>query len=190
MYLIAGLGNPGSKYEHTRHNAGFETIDMLAASNGIKINKSERRALTGTGIINGQKVLLIKPQTFMNLSGESIGDFVNFYKTDPATGLIVFSDDVTLAPGNIRIRKKGSAGGHNGLKNIIEHIGTDRFIRIRLGVGIFENGNDMVSFVLGSLSKDELPFFEEGKKRACKAAELILAGEIDQAMNEFNQKIR
>lgn len=189
MFLIAGLGNPGTKYEHTRHNAGFDTIDALAEKYGIEIKKSERKALSGQGVINGEKVILIKPQTFMNLSGESVGDFVNFYKLDPETQLIVFSDDVTLEAGNIRIRKKGSAGGHNGLKNIIEHVGTDKFVRIRLGVGIFKSG-DMADFVLSRLPQEDRQFFDEAKKRACKAAELVLAGDVNEAMNEFNAKTR
>ena len=136
MILIAGLGNPGTKYEHTRHNAGFDTIDELAARHGIDIKKSERKALSGEGIIAGQKVILIKPQTFMNLSGEAVGDFASFYKLDPATQVVIFSDDVELDCGRIRIRKKGSAGGHNGLKNIIEHLGTDQFVRIRVSTAI------------------------------------------------------
>lgn len=190
MILIAGLGNPGTKYEHTRHNAGFDTIDELAARHGIEIKKSERRALSGEGVIAGQKVILIKPQTFMNLSGESVGDFVNFYKLDPSTQLIVFSDDVALECGNIRIRKKGSAGGHNGLKNIIEHVGTDQFARIRLGVGTLPPHGDMVAHVLGRIPSGEQTYFEEAKKKACDAAELVIAGRIDEAMNDFNAKVR
>ena len=188
MILIAGLGNPGTKYEHTRHNAGFDTIDRLAARHGIVIERPDRRALRGDGVIEGQKVILIKPQTFMNLSGESVGDFANFYKLDPATQVVVFSDDVDLDCGNLRIRKKGSAGGHNGLKNIIEHLGTDKFIRIRIGTGHMLPHGDMISHVLGRLDQSDQKLFDEASKRACDACEMIIAGDIDGAMNKFNQK--
>lgn len=189
MILIAGLGNPGTKYEHTRHNAGFDTIDELAARHGIDIKKSERKALSGEGVIAGQKVILIKPQTFMNLSGESVGDFAHFYKLDPATQVIVFSDDVALNCGYIRIRKKGSAGGHNGLKNIIAHLGTEEFIRIRVGVGKLPPHGDMVAHVLGHLTPADQALFDQAKEKACDAAELVIAGHIDQAMNEYNRKV-
>ena len=135
MIVIAGLGNPTRQYEKTRHNVGFEVIDMLAGKYHIKIKEKKHKALCGTGVIEGQKVLLVKPQTFMNLSGESIGSILNFYKLEPETGLIVVYDDVSLMPGKLRIRKKGSAGGHNGIKSIISQIGTQEFQRIKLGVG-------------------------------------------------------
>ena len=125
MYIVAGLGNPGLKYRHTRHNAGFDVIDVLADQYGIAVKESKHKALIGKGVIDGQQVMLVKPQTFMNLSGESLIDIVNFYKLDPTEDVIIISDDVTLDPGNIRVRRKGSAGGHNGLKNIIEHFHTD-----------------------------------------------------------------
>ncbi len=188
MILIAGLGNPGSKYEHTRHNAGFDTIDQLAARHGIEITKSERKALSGQGVIEGQRVILIKPQTFMNLSGEAVGDFASFYKLDPATQVVIFSDDVELDCGRIRIRKKGSAGGHNGLKNIIEHLGTDQFVRIRVGVGKLAPHSDMVSHVLGRMSPDDRKLFEEASIHACEACELIIKGDVDAAMNKYNGK--
>lgn len=188
MILIAGLGNPGTKYEHTRHNAGFDTIDELAARHGIDIKKSERKALSGEGIIAGQKVILIKPQTFMNLSGEAVGDFASFYKLDPATQVVIFSDDVELDCGRIRIRKKGSAGGHNGLKNIIEHLGTDQFVRIRVGVGRLAPHGDMIAHVLGRMNSEDRKLFDEASTHACEACELIIKGDVDAAMNKYNGK--
>ena len=188
MILIAGLGNPGTKYEHTRHNAGFDTIDELAARHGIDIKKSERKALSGEGIIAGQKVILIKPQTFMNLSGEAVGDFASFYKLDPATQVVMFSDDVELDCGRIRIRKKGSAGGHNGLKNIIEHLGTDQFVRIRVGVGRLAPHGDMIAHVLGRMNSEDRKLFDEASAHACEACELIIKGDVDAAMNKYNGK--
>lgn len=190
MYIIAGLGNPGMKYAHTRHNAGFDTIDVLADRYNISVRKDEKEALTGTGVISGQKVLLVKPQTYMNESGRSIGPLVNFYKVDPATQLIIFSDDVTLDAGNIRIRKSGSAGGHNGLKSIIACTGTDAFIRIRVGVGKLPVHGDMVAHVLGRLPKEERTYMDQAIERACNAAEMIIAGDIDKAMNDYNAKVR
>ena len=135
MYIIAGLGNPGSKYEKTRHNMGFRVIDLLAEKYHIDMNTKKHKAICGTGVIEGVKVLLVKPQTFMNLSGESIREAVDFYKVDPETEFLVIYDDISLAPGHLRIRKKGSAGGHNGIKNIILHLGTQVFPRVRVGVG-------------------------------------------------------
>ena len=129
MYVIVGLGNPGDKYARTRHNVGFDVIDLLAEQNGISVTERKHKALIGKGRIAGQAVILVKPQTFMNLSGESVGDILHFYKLDPAQDLIVISDDVALDPGTLRIRKKGSAGGHNGLKNIIAHCHTEEFMR-------------------------------------------------------------
>ena len=138
MYLIAGLGNPGTKFEMTRHNIGFHTIDYIADKTGIKVKKLKFKALFGEGEINGEKVLLVKPQTYMNLSGESLIDFVRFYKI-PVSNVIVISDDIALPTGRIRIRQKGSAGGHNGLKSIIYMLGSDEFCRVRIGVGAPED---------------------------------------------------
>ena len=135
MYLIVGLGNPTAKYEKTRHNAGFDVIDAIADKYGIELNLRKGKAFCGTGYIEGQKVMLAKPQTYMNLSGDSVSALVNFYKLDPMEDLIVVFDDISLAPGNLRIRKKGSAGGHNGIKDIIAKTGTDQFARVKVGVG-------------------------------------------------------
>ncbi len=186
MFVIAGLGNPSSKYEKTRHNVGFDVIDMLAEKYNISIRDRKHRALCGSGMIAGRKVLLVKPQTFMNLSGESLGAILNFYKLDPESELIVIYDDVSLAPGRLRIRKKGSAGGHNGIKSIISHIGTQEFLRIKIGVGEKPPGWDLADYVLGRFSREDRKRMEEAFERACDAAELMVQGAADQAMNQFN----
>ena len=186
MYVIAGLGNPTGQYEKTRHNVGFEVIDLLSAKYHIKLKERKHRALCGTGIIEGQRVLLAKPQTFMNLSGESIGAILHFYKLDPATELIVIYDDVSLAPGKLRIRKKGSAGGHNGIKSIISHVGTQEFQRIRVGVGEKPPGWDLADYVLGRFSPRDREAVEEAAERAADAICMILAQGPDAAMNHYN----
>ena len=190
MFLIAGLGNPDKKYEHTRHNIGFDTLDALADKYNIRINEKKHKALCGSGAIEGVKVILAKPQTYMNLSGESIAEIVNFYKLDPESEMIIIYDDISLAPGNIRIRKKGSAGGHNGIKNIIAMTGTENFKRIKVGVGEKPAGWDLADHVLGRMSEENRAAFEEAVKESVKAAEMILEDEIDQAMNDFNRKKR
>ena len=188
MFVIAGLGNPKKEYDNTRHNIGFAFIDALAEKYSISVMDVKHKALTGKGIINGQKVILVKPLTFMNLSGESIRPISDYYKIDTAKELIVISDDISLPPGQIRIRKKGSAGGHNGLKNIIQHLGNEEFQRIRIGVGEKPKGYDLADYVLGHFSKEEQPLMQEGIKRAVEAAAMMLEGDIDRAMNEFNRK--
>jgi len=188
MYIIAGLGNPGKEYNNTRHNIGFAFIDALAEEYDINVMDVKLKALTGKGMIGGQKVLLVKPLTFMNLSGESIRPLADYYKVDPESELIVVSDDITLSPGGIRIRKKGSAGGHNGLKNIIGQLGTENFKRIRIGVGEKPKGYDLADYVLGHFSKEEQPLMQEGITKAKEALNLILAGNMDQAMNEYNRR--
>ena len=190
MYVIAGLGNPGLSYRHTRHNIGFDAIDVIAKKYSIKLSKSEFKAKTGTGVISGEKVILVKPQTYMNLSGEAIGPLIKYYKADPTKDLIVISDDVALEAGRIRIRKKGSAGGHNGLKDIIKHCGTEEFIRLRIGVGKPPVGQDMVSFVLGRNGKDERALLEDAFERAAEAAAVIMERGVDCAMNRFNGEIQ
>lgn len=186
MYIIAGLGNPTSKYEKTRHNVGFDVIDLLSEKYNIKVNEKKQKALCGTGMIEGQKVLLVKPQTFMNLSGESIGALLNFYKVEPETNLIVIYDDISLAPGRLRIRKKGSAGGHNGIKSIISHAGTQEFLRIKVGVGEKPQGWDLADYVLGRFSKDDRRLVEEAFEKACDAVALMVQEQTDWAMNLFN----
>lgn len=188
MYIIAGLGNPKREYDNTRHNIGFALIDALADQYNISVMDMKHKALTGKGMINGQKVILVKPLTFMNLSGESIRPIVDYYKIDVSTELIVISDDISLPPGQIRVRKKGSAGGHNGLKNIIQHLGSEEFQRIRIGVGEKPAGYDLADYVLGHFSKEEQPLIREGIEKAMKAATMMLEGDVDRAMNEFNRK--
>ena len=185
MFVIVGLGNPDKKYEHTRHNIGFDVVDALAAKYNIDIKDKKHKALCGTGVIEGMKVLLVKPQTYMNLSGESVADVVNFYKIDPEEDMIVIFDDISLEPGRIRIRKKGSAGGHNGIKNIIAMTGTSGFKRIKVGVGEKPQGWDLADHVLGRFS-DEDRQNVEAIKNAMDAAVLIMQDETDRAMNLYN----
>lgn len=188
MYLIAGLGNPDKKYEATRHNIGFETIDLLAHKTGIRLNKIKHKAVTGDGIIGGEKVIIAKPQTYMNLSGESIRDIVNFYKI-PVSNVIIVCDDINLETGRIRIRPKGSDGGHNGLKSIIYQLASDEFVRIRMGVGAPKNENyDLADYVLGKFSKEEIELLTPVAERVTEAVELIIQKGVTQAMNKFNGK--
>lgn len=186
MYLIAGLGNPGREYENTRHNAGFASIDRLAEKNHISIDMKKFQALCGTGYIGGQKVLLLKPQTYMNLSGESLRAACDFFKIDPEQELIVIYDDISLAPGQLRIRAKGSAGGHNGIKSIISHLGTQVFLRVKVGVGEKPQGWDLADYVLGHFSKEEQQVMQESFDRAADAAVALLSEEVQQVMNEYN----
>lgn len=188
MYVIAGLGNPGTKYENTRHNVGFMVIDALAGKSGISVTEKKHRALIGRGIIGGKKVLLVKPQTFMNLSGESIREIIDYYKIEEKSELIIISDDISLDVGALRIRKKGSAGGHNGLKNIILHLGHDEFQRIRLGVGEKPSGYDLVDHVLGHFQEEDRALIAESVKQAAEAVEVIITEGADKAMNQFNRK--
>lgn len=188
MFIIAGLGNPTKEYEHTRHNVGFDTIDCIADQYGISINEKKHKALVGKGMIEGQKVILLKPQTFMNLSGESIRAALDFYKIDEKDELIVIYDDISLPPGQLRIRKKGSAGGHNGIKNIIAHLGHDTFMRIKVGVGEKPAGYDLADYVLGHFSKDDRAIMEEAFKEAAEAVKMMIADGPDAAMNAFNKK--
>ena len=186
MYLIAGLGNPTREYDKTRHNVGFSVIDVLADRYNIDVSDRKHKALCGRGVIEGEKVLLLKPQTFMNLSGESIREAVDFYKVDPETEFLVIYDDISLAPGHLRIRKKGSAGGHNGIKNIILHLGTQVFPRVRVGVGEKPEGYDLADYVLGHFQGDEKKLMEEAYDRAAAAVVEILTDGPDKAMNDFN----
>lgn len=186
MYIIAGLGNPGSKYENTRHNAGFMAIDRLAESKGVDIIKNKFNSLIAQCEIGGEKVLLMKPLTYMNNSGEAIEEARAFFKI-PEENVIVISDDITQKPGKLRIRRKGSAGGHNGLKSIIQCVGTDEFPRIRVGVGEKPHPDaDLISHVLGRFSEEEMKELTVALDNAAKAAELIVAGDIAEAMNRYN----
>ena len=188
MFLIVGLGNPEKKYDKTRHNIGFDTIDALADKYNISMNEKKHKALCGTGVIDGVKVLLAKPQTYMNLSGDSVAEIVNFYKIDPEEEMIVIFDDISLAPGNIRVRKKGSAGGHNGIKSIIARTGTQNFMRIKVGVGEKPAGWDLTDHVLGHFSREDRALVEDAIKDAEAAAVLMMQGQVDKAMNDFNAK--
>ena len=188
MFIIAGLRNPDRQYEGTRHNAGFDVIDRIAEKYNIAVDTKKHRACIGKGLIGGQKVLLAKPQTYMNLSGESIRSLVDYYKIDEENELLVGYDDISLDVGQLRIRAKGSAGGHNGIKNIIAHLGTQVFPRIKVGVGEKPKGYDLADYVLGHFSKAERERMEEGYDNAVRAAEMIVTGQLNEAMNEFNRK--
>lgn len=188
MFLIVGLGNPGKQYEHTRHNIGFDVMDAIADKYNISISEKKHKALCGKGVIEGVKVVLAKPQTFMNLSGESVAELLHYYKLAPEEELLVIYDDISLAPGNIRIRKKGSAGGHNGIKNMIAMTGTQEFLRIKVGVGEKPKGWDLADYVLGHFDASDRERVEKATVNAITAAEMILRQEVDQAMNDFNSK--
>lgn len=190
MFIIVGLGNPTLQYEGTRHNVGFDVIDAIADEYNISVDGRKNRAYIGKGIIGGQKVILAKPQTYMNLSGESVRGLADYYKIDETTELIVIFDDVSLDVGQLRIRKKGSAGGHNGIKSIISHLGTEEFQRIKIGVGEKPKKYDLADYVLGHFSKAERELMEEGYKHAVTAVEMIVSGDIEAAMNKFNKKIK
>ena len=187
MYLIVGLGNPESDYSKTRHNMGFNVINKLSEKYGIEVNKSKFKGLVGNGIIEGEKVLLLKPQTFMNLSGESIIEAMNFYKIQEDE-LIVIYDDIDIEPGSIRIRRNGSAGTHNGMKSIIEHLKTENFTRIRVGIGKPKEHVDMISHVIGHVPEEELEELDKGTTIAKDATIEIIKNGIGSAMNKFNKK--
>ena len=184
MYAIIGLGNPENKYDKTRHNIGFDVIDELASQMGVQVNTKRHKALCGVGQIGSEKVILVKPQTYMNLSGESVRAVMDFYKLDPTKDIIVIADDISLPTGKIRIRAKGSAGGHNGLKSIIAHAGTDQFTRIKVGVGA--NQGDLVKHVLGKFSKGERKIVDDAVRNAASASEVIVMYDVQTAMNKFN----
>lgn len=189
MFLIVGLGNPTNEYSGTRHNVGFDVIDAIAEKYNISVTERKNRAFCGKGIIEGQKVLLAKPQTYMNLSGESVRGLIDFYKMDIESEIIVIYDDVSLDVGQLRIRKKGSAGGHNGIKSIIQHLGTTEFLRIKVGVGEKPKNYDLADYVLGHFSKAEKEIMSEGYNNAIEAVKLMVMDEVDAAMNQFNKKV-
>lgn len=189
MYIIVGLGNPGRKYVHTRHNVGFDTIDVLADKYGISVETKKHKALIGKGVIEGNKVILAKPQTFMNLSGESVRDLIDYFKVDEEEELIVIYDDISLEPGNLRLRAKGSAGGHNGIKSIISHLGGQVFKRIKIGVGEKPRGFDLADYVLGHFKGADQEHVGESLKRAADAAVMIMTDDMAAAMNEYNKKM-
>ena len=188
MYLIAGLGNPGRQYEGTRHNMGFDVIDCLIEKHRIPQSGVKFNAMFGKGIIGGERAVLMKPLSFMNLSGGPIQETANYFKIDPETEIIVIYDDIDLEPGQLRIRKKGSAGGHNGIKDIIRRLGTDHFLRIKVGVGAKPKDWDLADHVLGRFADSERKLVDEAIVRAADAVEMILAEGTDAAMNKYNVK--
>lgn len=186
-WLVVGLGNPGSKYENTRHNMGFLALDILAEKEKLTFNKLRFKAWTATAELGGEKVLLMKPQTYMNLSGEAVREAAQFYKISPEKVLVIY-DDVSIPVGKIRVRPSGSAGGHNGIKNIIAHLGTDKFPRVKVGVGGPGQEGDMIDWVIGNPSQAERKILQDSFERAIGAAESIIrnGGDCQKAMNLFN----
>ena len=189
MTIIAGLGNPGSKYAGTRHNSGFSALDILAEKNHIEVKDKKFRGLIGQGIIDSEKVLLVKPTTCMNLSGECLREVCDYYKVDPEDDLIVLYDDISLSPGQLRIRSKGSAGGHNGVKSMIACLGTDVFRRVKIGVGEKPEGWDLADWVLGRFPEDEKKLMADAYARAAAAAQDMLTQPLDRVMNLYNTKV-
>lgn len=183
MFLIVGLGNPGKEYEDTRHNIGFKVVDNIAKEYNIEINRQKFKGTYGEGFINGKKVMLLKPTTYMNLSGESVREVINFYNLENHEILIIY-DDISLDVGKLRIREKGSAGGHNGIKSIIAHLGSDVFPRIKVGVG--QPNSDLIRHVLGRFEKEEMTILDESIEAATKAAAEIIKDDVKTAMNQFN----
>lgn len=186
--MIAGLGNPGRKYEATRHNMGFDTVDVLIDRHQIPQYGVKFDAMYGKGRIGAERAVLLKPLLYMNLSGAPIRAMCDYYKIDPEEGLIVLYDDIDLSPGQIRVRKKGSAGGHNGVKDIIRCLGTQKFTRVKIGVGEKPEGWDLVNHVLGRFSAGERKAVDEAIGRAADAVEMIVKDGADAAMNQYNRR--
>ncbi|MBB5263377.1 PTH1 family peptidyl-tRNA hydrolase [Catenibacillus scindens] len=187
MYIIAGLGNPTKTYEGTRHNIGFEVIDRLADRCRTQVTVRKNKVLYAKAILEGERVILIKPQTYMNLSGEAVREVADYYKTEPEN-IIVIYDDINLEPGQLRVRQKGSAGGHNGIKNIIAHLGTQEFPRVRVGVGEKPKGWDLADYVLARFSPEDRKIMDEAVDLAADAVEMILREGVAAAMNTYNAK--
>jgi len=187
MYIIAGLGNPERKYDGTRHNIGFDAVTALSDAWGIRLNQKEQKGLVGKGSFAGERVMLVQPQTYMNLSGECIRGLCDYYKVD-ISQIIVICDDINLAAGQLRIRAKGSSGGQNGLKNIIQHLGTEEFTRIRIGVGEKPKEWDLVDYVLGRFTEEEQPLMRAALKDTVAACECIITKGCEHAMSRFNKK--
>ena len=188
MYIIAGLGNPGKEYMGTRHNAGFSVIDELADKYNISVDTAKHKGLIGKGVIAGQKVILVKPMTYMNNSGECIREVMDYYKCDIDDFIVIF-DDISLDVGKLRLRAKGSAGGHNGIKDIIRQLGTEKFLRIKVGVGAKPKGWDLADHVLGRFSTEDRKLVDEAIEKAAKAVDIMISQGVDAAMNEYNRKV-
>lgn len=186
IYLIIGLGNPGKKYENTRHNVGFDTIDYLSYKHSIKVSRIGFKAVYGEGEIEGKRIILLKPQTFMNLSGESVREIVDWYKV-PLERVIIIYDDIDLEPGKIRIRPKGSSGSHNGMKSIIYQLQADNFPRIRIGIGRAPERWDLADYVLSKFSKEDREIIDQSIEKAAEAAIMVTNNGADKAMNRFNK---
>lgn len=187
MYIIVGLGNPTDKYQATRHNIGFDAITRLSDDYRIPLDFKKHKAVCGKGLIEGEKVVLAQPMTYMNLSGESVRELVDFYKVAPEEVIIIY-DDISLELGQLRIRKKGSAGGHNGIKSIISHLNTDEFPRIKIGVGDKPKEWDLADHVLSRFSKEEEPIIRDALKDTSDAIRMYITTGIDAAMNQYNRK--
>jgi len=187
MYIIVGLGNPGPDYRNTRHNMGFDTVEILAKRFSVPTDFVKHKAVCGKGLIDGNKAILAMPTTYMNLSGESVRALVDYYKIDVSSELIVIYDDIDLDPGAIRIRKSGSAGGHNGMKNIIQHLGTNEFIRVRVGVGAKPKGYDLADYVLGHFTNEERAIIDKSLNNAADSVCVIMNEGADKAMNVYNK---
>ncbi len=185
MYLIVGLGNPESDYSKTRHNMGFNVINKISEQYEIDVNKNKFKGLFGTGQIEGEKILLLKPQTYMNLSGESVKEIVDFYKID-LDNIIVIYDDIDIEPGKIKIKKFGGPGTHNGMKSVVNELGSQNFKRVRVGIGSPENKGDLINYVIGHIPEEEVKTLEKGVLEAKDAVIEILKNGIDIAMNKFN----
>ena len=185
MYLIVGLGNPEEEYARTRHNMGFDVINKLSENLNIKVNKNKFNSLYGIGMVGSEKVILLKPQTYMNLSGEAVRDFKNFYKVSPENIIIVY-DDLDIEPGIIKIRKKGGPGTHNGMKSVVHKIQTEEFPRIRVGIGNPQYKNDLLNFILTKIPDEDYKTLEEAIKNAANSIEEIIKNGIDIAMNKYN----
>ncbi|MEG1256924.1 aminoacyl-tRNA hydrolase [Clostridium sp.] len=183
MYLVVGLGNPGDRYDKTRHNVGFDIVDLCESKYNLVVNRTKFKGVYGEGNIGNEKVIFLKPQTFMNLSGESVRSIIDFYKI-PTENIIVIYDDISLEVGRLRIKTKGSAGGHNGIKNIIAHIGTDEFPRIKVGVG--EPTYDLIKFVTDRFSNEDRVIMERAFAGAVDAIEIMILKGNNEAMNQFN----
>lgn len=186
LFIVVGLGNPGSRYEKTRHNVGFEAVDLLAEKSGISITKLKHKALLGEGHIEGERVLLVKPQTFMNLSGESVLSLVEWFKV-PLEKLIVIYDDIDLQPGKVRVRPKGSSGTHNGMRSILYNIQSEDFTRIRIGIGKPPEGWELADYVLGRIGQEEKVLLEQSIRSAAEAVPVIIKSGVETAMNNFNR---